>query len=332
MPANLPPQYNKPELELRTLSPPADRLEKLREMLRLIPSHKGTEKLQAERKLKTRVARAEVEGALATGRKVGPSHRVPREGAGQVVLVGAANAGNSALVAALTNARPEVAADPFTTRAPHPGMMPWRDVAMQRVDLPPVTADAMEPWLPSIVRAADAAWLVVDLSDDDAIDGAQAAPARLAAVHTELACELPGDGDDESTQQEKTLGVTSKLAAPGAADRRELVNELLGPRFPVVAVSARNGEGLESLASRTYDCLQVIRIYTKVPGKPADRTHPDPVTVPVGSTVEDRARAVHRDMAERLKFAKVWGAQVFDGQAVGRDHLLQDADVVELHA
>jgi ribosome-interacting GTPase 1 len=329
MPANLPPQYSKAEHELRSLTSPADRLEKLREMFRLVPKHKGTEKLQAELKQRISLARDEIDTAKHAKRG-GISHRVPHEGAGQIVLVGAPNAGKSALVAALTHARPEVAPYPFTTRLPQPGMMPWRDVQVQLVDLPPISADVMEPWLPSIVRSADAALLVVDLSEDDMLEAVEAVIARLAATHTELVGSLPFHEEDESIQHVKTLLVANKLDAPDAAERLELLQECYVERFPVVAVSAISREGLESLANQAYDLLQVIRIFTKVPGKPVDRTHP--FTLPIGSTIEDLARAVHRDLADHLKFAKVWGTGVFDGQTVRRDHELHDADIVELHA
>jgi ribosome-interacting GTPase 1 len=329
MPANLPPQYSKAEHELRSLTSPAERLEKLREMYRLIPKHKGTERLQAELKQKISRAREEAEAGGRQARRGGVSYRVPHEGAGQTVLLGPPNAGKSALLAALTHAHPEVAAYPFTTRVPQPGMMPWRDVQVQLVDLPPITADVMEPWLPSIVRSADAAWLVVDLADDDTLDATQAVIDRLAAVHTELVGTLPFDQDNEAIQHVRTLVVANKRDAPDASDRLELVRDGFGPRFPIVAVSAATGEGLESLAEQAYDLLQVIRIFTKVPGKPVDRTHP--YTLPIGSTVEDLARAVHRDLADRLKFARVWGTGVFDGQTVKRDHALHDGDLVELH-
>src|SRR5689334_16086643 len=127
MPANLPPQYLKAEEEFRRATSPADRLDKLRELFRLLPKHKGTEKLQSELKQKISRAREELEGGKSGAKKGGVSYKVPREGAGQVALVGPPNSGKSSLLAALTNARPEVAAYPFTTRSSQPGIMSWQD-------------------------------------------------------------------------------------------------------------------------------------------------------------------------------------------------------------
>ncbi|MGZ3334777.1 MAG: GTPase, partial [Isosphaeraceae bacterium] len=137
MPANLPPQYHKAEYEFRGASTPGERLEKLREMYRLLPKHKGTEKLQSDLKQKISRLKDELEVAKGSSKKVGVSYRVPHEGAGQVALVGSPNAGKSALLASLTHAHPEVAAYPFTTRTPQPGIMMWQDVPVQLVDLPP---------------------------------------------------------------------------------------------------------------------------------------------------------------------------------------------------
>jgi ribosome-interacting GTPase 1 len=332
MPANLPPQYSKAEEEYRRAATPTERLEALRVMFRLLPKHKGTEKLQSDLKKKISRAKDEIEGAKAGagGKKAGVSHRVPHEGAGQVALVGAPNAGKSALLAALTHARPEVAPYPFTTRSPHPGMMAWDDVAIQLVDLPPVTADFLEAWAPSLVRSADAAWLVADLGSDDVLDATDVVLARLAATHTELVGTLPFDVEDEAIRHVKTVLVANRVDAPGAADRLEMVREGFGARFPIVPVSAERGEGLDALRRATYDMLSIIRVYTKVPGKPVDRSRP--FTLPTGGTVLDLAREIHRDLEQTLKFAKVWGTGVFEGQTVKRDHELHDRDVVELHA
>jgi ribosome-interacting GTPase 1 len=329
MPANLPPQYSKAEDEFRKATTPADRLEKLREMFRLLPKHKGTEKLQSDLKQKISRAKDDLEGAKSVGKKSGVSHRVQRDGAGQVVLVGAPNAGKSAILAALTNARPEVAPYPFTTRAPYPGMMPWEDVRVQLIDLPPIAADFMEPWVPSIIRAADSALLVADLGDDDVADAVEIVLGRLSEVNTQLLGDLPSDMQDETIQHVKSVLVATKADSDGSADRLAILREWFGERFPIIPVSVTTGLGLDDLRRGAYDSLGVMRVYTKVPGKPVDRTRP--FTLPIGSDVLDLAREVHRDLEQSLKYAKIWGSGAFDGQTVKRDHELHDSDVVELH-
>src|SRR5262249_31230103 len=156
-----------------------------------------------------------------------------------------------------------------------------------------------------LIRSADAALLVIDLADEDAADAAEAALSRLSEAHTELVGTLPFDIEDEAIQHVKTALVANKLDAEGAGGRLGGVQEWFGDRFPIVPASAATGTGLDALRRATYDLLGVIRIYTKVPGKPADRT--SPFTVPVGSTILDLAREIHRDFEHSLKFAKVWG-------------------------
>ncbi len=329
MPANLPPQYSKAEEEFRHATTPAAKLEKLREMFRLLPKHKGTEKLQSDLKQKISRARDDLETSKSGGKKAGVSHRVPKEGAGQVVLVGGPNAGKSAILAGVTNARPEVAPYPYTTRTPQPGMMPWEDVRVQLVDLPPIDADFLETWVPNVIRAADSALLVADLGSDDVTDAVEITLSRLSALHTELVGDLPFDVEDETIQHVKTILIANKADAEGSADRLEILREWFGGRFPIVAISTQSGTGLDDLKRLAYDSLGVIRVYTKVPGKPVDREHP--FTIPVGSIVSDLAREVHGDLEKALKFAKVWGSGVFDGQTVKRDHELRDGDIVELH-
>jgi ribosome-interacting GTPase 1 len=328
MAANLTPQYLEAEAEYKKAQTAEERLACLRKMFALMPKHKASEKLQAELKTKIRHAADEVENERHKKRG-GVSYKIPRQGAGQVALVGPPNAGKSRLLTRLTRATPEVAPYPFTTHQPTAGMMDWEDVRVQLIDLPPITADVMEGWVSSMIRAADAALLLVDLADDDAPFAAEAVLEKLATTKTVLVGSPPAEIEDYSVEHVRTMLVANKSDADGAADRLEIVREIVGSRFPVHVIAAEHGTGLEELRLAVYQFLNVIRVYSKQPGKPADKSAP--FTCPVGSTVVDFAGQVHRDFVEKLKSARIWGTGVFDGQAVGREHVLFDKDVVELH-
>src|SRR6186713_3329958 len=162
MPANLTPQYHKAEQEFRRAQTPEDELRCLELMLREIPKHKGTDKLQAELKAKISKAKQEVEVAKKSAKKSYGGVKIPRQGAGRVVLLGGPNAGKSQFLKSVTRATPEVAPYPFTTREPQPGMMPWEDVMVQLIDTPPITADVLDPAVLGLVRGSDLALLMFD--------------------------------------------------------------------------------------------------------------------------------------------------------------------------
>lgn len=340
MPANLTPQYNEAEDEYKKAQTPEEKLACLKKMYTLLPKHKGTEKIQADLKTKMSNLKDEVEQAKKAPKK-GISYKIPKQGAGQVVILGGPNAGKSRLLSRLTKATPEVAAYPFTTREPQPGMMQWEDVNIQLIDLPPITKDFMEGYLSSMVRGADAALLMVDLGDDDGPTQADDVIQRLAETKTVLQgvvaksmTEEPKLGEegvsvDNRVAHIKTLLVGNKIDMPGAADRLAFLKEMYGDRFPTHVISAEHGQGLEELRTAIYRFLNVIRVYTKQPSKPPDMAAP--FTCPVGSTLLEMAALVHRDFADKLKHARIWGTGVYDGQTVKRDHVLHDRDVVELH-
>jgi ribosome-interacting GTPase 1 len=329
MAVNLTPQYLEAEQEYKRAQTPQERLECLKRMWALVPKHKASEKLQAELKTKLSAAREEVEQEKKHPKKGGVSHKIPKQGAGQVLLLGAPNAGKSRILTRLTRATSEVAPYPFTTREPHAGMMDWEDARVQLIDTPPITADYLEGYLSSMVRAADAAVLVVDLADDEGPFAVETVINRLAEVKTMLNGEPPADNPDPSIHYTRTLLAANKSGAPGAADRLGIVREMFAAKFPMVVLDAESGVGLEDFRDTVYRMLNVIRVYSKKPGKPPDMA--SPFTCPVGSTVLQMAELVHRDFADKLKSARIWGTGVFDGQTVTRDHVLHDKDVVELH-
>ncbi len=230
----------------------------------------------------------------------------------------------------LTHARPEVAEYPFTTRQALPGMMPYEDIAFQLVDLPPLSHEYVEHWVFDLIRAADLVWIVVDGADS--IDGQQLVQGMLRDKHIAV---VPADaGPPEQTEPgwacKPALVVVTGRDRPGSADNLQILRELLEVPWPVASVSTVDGAGLDELARLTFEALRVIRVYTKQPGKPADREQP--FTLPIGATVGDLAVTIHKDILENLKFARVWGESAFDGQSVQRDHVLADGDIVEIHA
>ena len=342
MPANLPPDYHKAEERLRAAKETDEKIAALEEMLRVMPKHKGTDHLQAD--LRARIAKLRRQPAKK-GARSAFSHIIPREGAGQVALVGPPNTGKSSLVAALTHASPEVADYPFTTREPTPGMMPFEDISFQLIDLPPLSREHMDAWVFDLIRHADLLWLVMDgldpLGEIDTmreILGQRSiepvpAPAGKAVVEGEPSgrsraySSLPAGPAGRTVK--KALLVATGADRPGISGEIEALEDLLEHGWTVVAVSSRTGEGFEALKRRTFQALEIVRVYTKQPGKPADRSAP--FALSRGSTVGDLAERIHKDLLASMKFARIWGAGTFDGQTVQKEHVLLEGDVVEIH-
>ena len=323
MPANLTPQYRAAGARFKSAHTLEERKAALEEMLATIPKHKGTEKMQAD--LKRRLARLRHDEETRTSRH-GHAIKVDPEGAAQVVLLGPPNCGKSSLLAALTHAEPPIADYPFTTTRPQPGMMIFEDVQIQLVDLPPVAAQHMDTWLPGLVRGADAALLLVDPTSSDLPEDVEVVRERLAGARAPLVGTLPEEVDPRDNPL-PTLMVITKADRAREEDLKVL-EELYGSQYPLLRISVATHAGLEALKVAVWRLLQMVRVYSKPPGKPVDRSQP--FVLPRGYTVADLAERVHREIAEKMQFARVWGGKL-EGQRVARDFELRDRDVVELH-
>ena len=312
MPANLTPQYMEAERRFKEAGTVQEKIAAVEEMMATIPRHKGTEKLQAELKKKMSALRKESE----TQKKSGGRREffvVDREGARQLAIVGAPNAGKSQMLRDLTNATPEVAEYPYTTRTPIPGMMVFENVRLQLVDLPPISPEYTESWVAQVIRNADAVLWIVDISDDDVVERLDETQNWLANAKVDLG-------------KMKVLMVGNKTDAVGSDERASIVREIYQERFPFVLRSAK----AEEFKKIVYDFLDVVRVYTKAPGKKPDFN--DPYVVPRGSTVLDVAEKVHRDFVENLKYARLWSSGKPEGIMVPRDFVINEGDVLELHS
>ncbi|GAH99075.1 unnamed protein product, partial [marine sediment metagenome] len=289
------------------------------------PKHKGTDKLHAELRRKIARLSQEAEKKYATARRAG--FYIRREGAGQVILVGPTNVGKSQLLAAVTEASPEIAAYPFTTQTLIPGMMGFENIQIQLVDTPPIRHRDVRTLLANTLRGADLIAIVVDLS----IESVSQVENTLQELK-EARIEPMADNAKEATlgsYQKKILLIGNKNDLESSTSNWKRLDSQYGTLFPMISVSAREGIGLEELKETIYQALGIFRVYTKTPGSKADLT--DPVILKMGSTVKDAAESIHKDFKDKLKYAVVWGSGKYDGQRVSREHMLQDGDIVEFH-
>jgi len=325
MPANLPPQYFEAEKRFRLAKSPEEKITTLEEMLAIMPKHKGTDHLRAE--LRTRIAKLTQLAAKKSGTRRA-SMAIEKEGAAQVAVIGPPNAGKSQLVASITNASPAIAEYPFTTHSATPGMMEFENIQIQLIDTPPLAPQSIEWWLRHMLVRADALLVMVDLNN--------APLAQMEDITVQLGEMRIGLGkiktEDEANiilYQKKGLIIGNKLDLNHASQNYVVLKNKYKDQLPVIAISAKEGTGLEELKYAIYQMLNIIRVYTKAPGEKPDFT--DPIVLERGSTLEDAAAAVHKDFARKLKYARIWGSGKHDGVMAKRDHMLQDGDVIELH-
>ncbi len=314
MPANLPPQYHEAEKSYRQAKSAQEKIRALETMLAIMPKHKGTDKLRADLRRRMSKLSEELETKYVVGKK-GLSYQVKREGAGQAVLLGLPNVGKSQLLSAITNATPDVADYPFTTQTPIPGMMGFENIQIQIVDIPPITNQESQPWLVNLLRSADILLILVDLGAEP-LNQVETVLQELNRLRIE-------------PMAKSVLVIGNKGDLDNASENYRRLSAEYDAQFPLITISAKEGTGLEELREGIYRALDVIRVYTKAPGRKAD--FDEPVVLERGSTVADAAEAVHKDFRDKLKYALVWGSGKFNGQKVKREHTLEDGDIIELH-
>lgn len=333
MPANLPPEYFKAEQWFRSATTNEEKILALEHMLRVMPKHKGTDHLRAD--LRRKLSKLKEAPSKKRKSKQADIFHVARSGAGQIALLGTPNSGKSSIVAALTNAKVNVADFPFATSAPSPGMVKFEDIQIQLVDMPPITADYIMPGQVGTYRNCDVIAIVIDLSADVVeqlnicVDFLESRKLLIDTISSELTQGgVPAFDENGNPLGKRAFCICTKADLAKTAALEEL-KKLCQYPFEFVEISTKTGTGLDKLPRIFFNMLNIIRIYAKPPGKPADMD--EPFTLPAGSTVMDLAVHIHRQLAQKLKSARIWGTGVYDGQNVHLNHILHDKDIVELH-
>ncbi len=325
MPTNLPPEYFEAEKRYKEATDPKEKAEALEELISKIPKHKGTDKLRAEYRKKLSKLKSAAQSKKKTGRHESQFH-IDKEGDGRVVILGCANTGKSSLVNELTNAEPEISENPFTTWAPQPGMMEFENIHIQLIDTPPLERDYMEPELVDLIKNSDLVLLMLDLNSYPL----QQYERSIAVLKQNRILPLHKEGDaDVHYFKVKILIVVNKNDDESKDEDFAVLKELLEDEWNLIPLSLKTKRNLIGFEREIIKAMDIIRVYSKAPGKNAQLD--SPFVLNAGSTVEDFAEKVHKDFLVNLKTAKIWGADVYDGQQVGRDHLLNDGDIVELH-
>lgn len=325
MPANLTPEYFKAERWYRSAASTDEKILALERMLAVMPKHKGTDHLKAD--LRHKLSKLKETATKKKGGKQQDVFHVPRGGSGQIALIGTPNSGKSSIVAALTNAKAHVAEFPFATSVPVPGMMTFEGVAIQIVDMPPVTAEFVAPGQVGTYRNCDVIGIVIDLSAEP-VEQMRVLVEFLEGRSLLMSENTPGTDEHGNALGKRAFVICTKadIAEDGTFEE---VRQICRGRFECVRVSVETDEGMKELPQVLFRQLRIIRVYAKPPGKKADMD--DPFVLPAGSTVMDMAGAIHRELAEKLKFARIWGTGVYDGQNAQRNHVLNDKDIIELH-
>jgi small GTP-binding protein len=226
---------------------------------------------------------------------------VRREGSAQIAFVGQPNAGKSSLLQALSNIQIRTGDYAFTTTRPVPALTRIRGVLVQLVEIPGLIEGAHEDRgggraLLGVLRGADAIVLCHDASRP---------PAELDVIRKEL--ELAGI--DLPTIDVATK--TDEAAAPEGS----------------LGVSVLDDESLDRLRAAIWELTGLIRVFLRKPGE----TESEPYALDPPARIVDVARTIHNDVAESCRGGHVWGPSArFEGQRVGREHVVADGDTIEI--
>jgi ribosome-interacting GTPase 1 len=206
-------------------------------------------------------------------------------------------------------------------------MMPIKNVQVQLIDTPSIDRDFSEPEFFELLKRADMLLIMLNLLTNPDRQLRQ----TIEALAEHQVAPLQHEGRYEPFPRvfyKPVLVLANKCDDADCHEVYDVFQQLLEEEWPMLPISVKENTNIERLKQHIFDELQIVRVYSKAPGKEPDLN--SPFVVQKGCTVEEFAGKVHKDFISQLKTARVWGSTSFEGQMVQRDYLLQDEDIVEL--
>ena len=286
------------------------RLRELQQILTELPDYKNGPYADLRKWVNDEIARTRVRKKVVRRDSI----NVRREGAAQICLVGAPNAGKSSLLQALSNVQIKTGDYAFTTTRPVPATTRIGGVLLQLVEIPGLIEGANDD------RGGGRALLGV-LRGADAIVFCHAATAPASALEV-----IRREVDLAGIERPALLAVTK--TDDGPADALDRVRRAITD-IEVVGVSVLDDASLDRLRERVWALTGLVRVHLRDGGGGGSAEHPVALRPP--ATVADVAHTIHHDIGDRCTGGRVWGPSArFDGQQVGRDHVLADGDHLEV--
>lgn len=303
MPVNVSPEYAKAEKEYLNAGSLEEKLEKLKELIRHAPTHKGGENLRAQLNSRRKKLEEEIERrrkiSKASGGKSGTSIKKEEM---QAVIVGKTGSGKSSFLKMLTKAEPKVSDVRFTTKAPVVGILDFFGANIQLIEVPAIESEYYDRGL---VYTSDVVIIFINK-----IEEIPEIEKRLASQGKKLIILNIKEENFDKRKAEATL--KSKYKS-----------------YESAIICTKTAEGIKEAKNKIFAGFGKIRIYTKEPGKEKSER---PIILNPKATVRMIAEKIFKtSVPEKIvKESKVTGpSSKFPNQVVGLNHQLKDMDIIE---
>ncbi|KAJ3320507.1 hypothetical protein HDV06_005236 [Boothiomyces sp. JEL0866] len=295
---------------------------------------------------------------------------VAKTGVARVGFVGFPSVGKSTLMSKLTGTHSEVGAYEFTTLTTVPGVIQYKGAKIQMLDLPGIIEGAKDGkgrgrQVIAVARTCSLIFIVLDvlkpLGDKKIIERElEGFGIRLNKKPPAITVRKKEKGGINITATDKLTNISKDVIKAICSEYKlhnadisircdptedEFIDVLEGNRIYIpclyvlnkidqiphsVPISSHHEWNFDDLLEMMWQYLDLCRIYTKPKGRLPDYEQPVVLTKDKNS-VEDFCNAIHRGILRDFKNAIVWGSSVkHPGQKVGKEHILNDEDVVQI--